>query len=90
MHYILSYFTSSGAYLRRSHEEKIHAVAAVRRIVDVVPGKGEEGRHLPKDVSSVVHVHVLEYTDFPHCILPVRNPPEAYGGDSGEGGGRRE
>lgn len=40
------------------------------RFVDVIPGEGEEGRHVPQDVRGVVRVHVLENADFAQNILP--------------------
>lgn len=57
------------SYLCLSLEQKVHAVATVGRVVDVVPGKREEGCHLPKDVRRVVHVHVTKDADLSHCIL---------------------
>lgn len=45
----------------------------MRRVVDVVAGKGEEGRHLPQYVGRVVQVHVLEDADLTHYVLPNSN-----------------
>lgn len=45
----------------------------MRRIVDVVAGKGEEGRHLSQDVGGVIQVHVLEDADLGQDILTQGN-----------------